>query len=229
MPIHNEADIIESVVEEWIRDVFRYLPEGSEFLFDEGGSTDKTPEILDRLSKTYPLIRVIHNKSKEGFAAAARRLYQEAKSPIIFFTDSDGQYIASDFWKLTKHIPEYDFVHGAKIGRKDPLPRRLFSALFNKLTTFLFEIHYLDFNSAFCLIKADVVRDILPKTISMPTLLNAELLLRTELENYKIKQVYVLHRSRKFGHSRGLSPLTYLWDGAKAVRGLLAIKASYRH
>ena len=126
MPVYNEVDVIEDVVEEWVRDVIRHLPKGSEMIFDEGGSTDGTREILHRLTGKYRFIRVILNQKKEGFAAAARRLYQEAKCPLIFFTDSDGQYVAADFWKVARHIHAYDVVHGAKLGRKDPWPRRLF-------------------------------------------------------------------------------------------------------
>ncbi len=228
MPVCNEAEIIEDVIEEWVQDVFRYLPEGSEFLFDDGASTDGTREILGRMCEKYPFIRVRYSDRKEGFAAAARRLYSEARCPLIFFTDSDGQYVAADFWKLAKHVPTYDFVHGAKIGRKDPLGRRLFSGIFNKASGFLMSIYYVDINSAFRLMKAEVVRDVLPKVTCMPTLLNAEFLLRTELENYQIKQVYVLHRRREFGSSRGLPLHRYLVEGVRAVLGLFCIKVSYR-
>jgi len=228
MPICNEADVAQEVIEEWVHDVFRFLPQGSEFIFDEAASTDGTREILARMCEKYPFIRVIYNETKDGFAAAARRLYSQAKCPLVFFTDSDGQYVAADFWKLVKYIPTYDFVHGAKIGRKDHWPRRLFSMLFNKTACFLFGVHYLDINSAFRLIKTEVIREILPKVNVMPTLLNAELLFRCELDNYEIKQVYVLHRQRKFGKSRGLPPTHYLLEGFKAVRGLFKIKGNYR-
>lgn len=228
MPVFNEADIIEEVIEEWVHDVFHFLPVGSEFLIDEAASTDGTREILARMCEKYPFILVTYNETRDGFAAAARRLYSAAKCPWLFFTDSDGQYLAADFWKLVKYIPTYDFVHGAKIGRKDLWPRRLFSMLFNKAASFLFEVHYLDINCAFGLIKTEVIREILPKVNVMPSLLNAELLLRCELDNFEIKQVYVLHRQRKFGKSRGLPPTHYLLEGYRAVRGLFRIKEDYR-
>ena len=62
----------------------------------------------------------------------------------------------------------------------------------------------------------------------MPTLINTELLLRVELENYSIKQVYVLHRPRSFGVSRGLAPKDFIYHSIRALKGLYAIKASYR-
>jgi glycosyltransferase involved in cell wall biosynthesis len=121
MPVCNEADVIEMVIEEWARDVFAYLPEGSEFLFDEAASTDGTREILERLKLKYPYIHVEYREKKDGFANAARRLYDRAQCPWVFFTDSDGQYIAKDFWKLAKNIDQnFDLIRGAKIGRKDP-------------------------------------------------------------------------------------------------------------
>ena len=229
MPVSNEADVIEKVVEEWVREVISHLPAGSELLFDEAASTDGTRDILQRLTIKYPFINVEYHNKKDGFANAARRLYERAKCPWIFFTDSDGQYVARDFWKLAKHIDSrYDLIRGAKIGRKDPLIRRLASAIFNKIIQFLFNINYLDFNSAFFLIRRDALRDILMHLNCMPTLINTELLLRLELENYSIKQVYVLHRQRLFGVSRGLAPNVFMQHSIKAVNGLYAIKASYR-
>jgi len=229
MPVSNEADVIEEVVEEWVREVIGYLPPGSELLFDEAASTDGTRDILKRLTTKYPFINVEYRDRKDGFANAARRLYERAKCPWIFFTDSDGQYVARDFWKLAKHIDcRNDLIRGAKIGRKDPLIRRLASAIFNKIIQFLFNINYLDFNSAFFLIRKDALRDIMGHLNCMPTLINTELLLRLELENYSIKQVYVLHRERLFGVSRGLEPSQFIKHSIKAVKGLYAIKASYR-
>jgi len=229
MPVSNEADVIEEVVEEWAREVMCHLPPGSELLFDEAASTDGTRDILRRLSLKYPFMSVEYRDKKDGFANAARRLYERASCPWIFFTDSDGQYVARDFWKLAKCIDgNYDLIRGAKIGRKDPLIRRLASAIFNKIIQFLFNINFLDFNSAFFLIRRDALHDILGHLNSMPTLINTELLLRLEFENYSIKQVYVLHRQRKFGVSRGLKPSAFVMHSLKAVKGLYAIKASYR-
>lgn len=228
MPVCNEAAVIEQVVGEWVRDVFAHLPEGSEMLMDEAGSTDGTKQILEGLRPRFPFLKVHHQDRKDGFAAAARRLYLRAKCPWVFFTDSDGQYVASDFWKLAKHATRYDIIHGAKIGRKDPLPRRIFSALFNKFANFLFELHFLDINSAFRLQKKEVIDQVLQNVNCMPTLLNAEFLLRAALDNYEIKQVHILHRQREAGKSRGLPPHRYLREGAQAVKGLLLIKSSYR-
>jgi glycosyltransferase involved in cell wall biosynthesis len=228
MPVCNEEDVIESVIEEWAQTVIQHLPAGSELLIDDA-STDGTGDILKKLMTRYPFIHVYFQPRKDGFANAARRLYKEAKCPWVFFTDSDGQYIAKDFWKLAKHVNGgFDLIRGAKIGRKDPVLRRIASSIFNKIIQFLFNMSYLDFNSAFFLIRKPVLNSLLDHINCMETLINTELLLRAELENYNIQQVYVLHRIRQFGVSRGLPPLKFVSQSLKALHGLYKIKASYR-
>lgn len=228
MPVCNEADVIESVIEEWVEDVFKFLPEGSEFIFDEAASTDGTREILKEMCEKYSFIRVVYNEKKDGFAAAARRLYMAANCPYVFFTDSDGQYVATDFWKIAKYIDRYDYVRGIKVGRKDTFLRRISSGIFNKIVMFLYNINYNDINSAFHIIRKDVLDTLLPQITVMPVLINTELVLRAELANYEIKQVYVMHRMRKFGKSRGLPTWRFIFDSLKALKGLFDIKASYR-
>ena len=227
MPVSNEVDVIENVVEEWVREVFQYLPAGSEFLFDEAASVDGTREVLSRMREKYPYIRVMSRDKKDGFANAARRLYQEAKCPLIFFTDSDGQYVASEFWKLAPYVDRYWIVHGAKIGRQDALFRKIASAVFNMIARFVFDQHYSDINSAFRIVRREAVDAVLSRLHCMPTLLNAEFLIRAEMENFPIKQVRVIHRQRKFGVSRGLPPQRYLLECLHAYRGLIALKSEY--
>jgi len=228
MPVCNEADIIESVIEEWVEEVFRYLPEGSEFLLDEAASTDGTREILKRLCVKYPFIRVSYNDTKDGFAPATRRLYAAARCPLVFFTDADGQYVAAEFWKLAPFADKFALVHGAKIGRQDRFYRKVASAVFNRVARFVFDMHYSDINSAFRIMRRDALLTLLPTVRHMPTLFNAELLLRADLNNYPIQQVRVLHRKRKFGKSRGLPPQHFLGECLKAFRGLLELKDEFK-
>jgi len=227
MPVCNEAEVIEQVIEEWANDVFRHLPPESELLFDEAASTDGTREILERLRQKYPYIRVMYNERKDGFAAAARRLYREAKCPFVFFTDSDGQYVPSEFWKLAPHAKRFPFVHGAKIGRQDPLYRRIASFVFNNIARVIFDTTYSDINSAFRLIERDTAVDLMGQCKHMPTLLNAEILLRAEFQGVPVKQVRVLHRARKSGVSKGLPPGSFFSECIKAYRGLFNLRDEY--
>lgn len=227
MPICNEAAVIENVLAEWHREVFTYLPAGSELLLDEAASTDGTREILERLKKIYPYLHVEYHPKKDGFVAAARRLYHRAKCPWVFFTDSDGQYVPSEFWKLTPFTDKFDVIHGAKIGRQDPFFRRVASFAFNTIARLYFDTYYTDINSAFRLMRREIILPIMDRCRHMPSLLNAELLLRCEFEGLRIWQRRVRHRARLDGVSRGLPPGTFLKECVRSYRGLRALRTEY--
>ena len=223
MPICNEAAVLPSVIQEWHSEVFRHLPMGSEWIFDDGASSDGTLAILEQAQREHPYIRILYSQ-KEGFAASARRLYREARCPLVFFTDSDGQYVAQEFWKVAPFIDDHDMVHGAKVNRKDPVFRKVASRGFNMIAECLFHTGFNDINSAFRLMRKSMVDSLLPRIRSMPTLFNAEMLLRSLHEGHTVKQVNVCHRPRLFGESRGLPAARFLTECCKAYRGLLDLR-----
>jgi len=223
MPVCNEAAIIEDVVEEWDTEVMRLLPEGSELIFDDGDSRDGTIQKLENLQQKLPYIRILYSK-RDGFAASARRLYTEARCPLVFFTDSDGQYVAGEFWNVARHVDQFDMVHGAKVGRQDPAYRRFASTCFNRISASTFNVRIGDINSAFRILRRSMVEELLPQIRCMPTLFNAELLLRAVSKGYTVKQVDVAHRPRKHGGSRGLPPLTFPRECLRAYNGLVELR-----
>jgi dolichol-phosphate mannosyltransferase len=227
MPVCNESDVIREVIEEWHRDVIEELPDGSELVLDDGDSTDGTLEILDEMGRRLPYLRVIRSK-RDGFGASARRLFQAARCPLVFFTDSDGQYVPSEFWRLTEHIGGTDLVHGAKGCRQDPVFRRIASWGFNRLARWYFGVRISDINSAFRLMRREVVADLLPKTRHMPTLLNAEMLLRAVSGGYSVREVAVAHRQRRHGGSRGLPPRHFLEECWRTYVGLVRLQRELR-
>jgi glycosyltransferase involved in cell wall biosynthesis len=227
MPVCNEADIIAEVVTEWHEQVFAYLPPGSELVFDDC-STDGTHEILQGLARSaYGYIRVDWS-AKDGFFNSAMRLYKRARCPLVFFTDSDGQYPPADFWKVAADIDSFE-VHGVKVGRHD-LPHRLVaSAGFNWLCRWLFRTAGSDINSAFRLIHRPILDAILDDINVMPTLLNAELYLRAEHAGFRIKDVPIGHRPRQFGVSRGLPLRRFVHECYGAYRGLFQLRREFNH
>jgi len=225
MPVCDEIDIIEEVVQEWHDRVIRYLPTGTELVFDDC-SIDGTREKLHELRKVLSYIRVIES-AKDGFFNSAMRLYRAARNPLVFFTDSDGQYVPDEIWKLTPLLESCDIVHGAKTDRQDPFYRVAASGVFNRIVRRLFETRHDDVNSAFRFVKRPVLDAILPRIRHLKTLLNAELLLRAEREGFQVRTVPVSHRKRKFGKSRGLPLKRFLSECRRAYKGLKALKQEY--
>jgi len=229
MPVLNEKDVIKDVLIEWLNVILK-LPLGSEILIDEGGSNDGTVEIIESLQYEYPgKIRVLFQNKPDGFGNSAKRLLNTSDGYWVFFTDSDGQYVAQDFWKLWDRRSECDFVRGIKLGRQDPFIRRVASLFWNKSVNFLFELPVHDVNAAFLLIRNDCLKKILPTVRILPTMILSEIIIRSVLENFKFdKDVYINHRSRSFGKSRATPGLKFLYVGIRQIKGLFEIKRDYR-
>lgn len=223
MPVCDEADVIMDVLEEWATEVFRFLPEGSELVFDDC-STDATTELILDSREQYPFIR-LDRSARDGFFASAVRLYGRAECPLVFFTDSDGQYVPEDFWKVAEHIADHDMVHGAKTSRQDPLYRLGSSAGFNGLVRAFFRSNAEDVNSAFRLIRREMLEDVLPDIHRLGLLPNAEMYIRAEKLGYRIKNVQVRHRPRKYGKSRGVPRRSFVVECWRAFKGLFALRA----
>ncbi len=231
MPVYNEADIIQAVVEEWHQEVIAFLPPGSELLFDDA-SDDQTTQILQSLQERYPYIQ-IHHAERDGFGNAAKRLYMAAKNPLIFFTDSDGQHLPDDFWRAAKAMcasdaDGYDMLNGYKVGRKHPYYQIFGSALFNIFARLLFSSKGRDINSAFKLIRRSLIQDLVPKLEYIPTFINSELYIRAEKAGYRIHNIPVGHRARHIGESKVSTPISYFRHGLQSVRGMLALRKNLK-
>jgi glycosyltransferase involved in cell wall biosynthesis len=224
----DEVEGIESVLAEFVEVVYRHLPDGSEFLIEESGSKDGTKEILTDLRKRWPFLNIVFNPKREGFGPAARALYRRATCPWVFFTDSDGQCVASEFWRLAEFSSDHDFLLGVKRVRYDPLVRRVTSKVFNKIAKAMFDVPGEDINFGFRLARRDAVMKCLERCGDMPTLLNAEVTIYAHALGYRIRPVPVHHRPRIFGLSRGLTPGSVPANSAKAFSGLLRIRNKLR-
>lgn len=229
LPVLNEADVISKVILEWVQ-IVNNLANNSIILIEDGGSTDGTVAIIESLQSEFQgKIKLVFREKPDGFGNSAKRLLNLAESKWVFFTDSDGQYVAEEFWLLWNRRSGKDFVRGIKLGRKDPFTRRISSLLWNKTVNFLFELPVHDVNAAFLLIRKDSLNILLPQVRILKTMVLSELIIRAVMENMNYGQdVYVKHRARSNGKSRATPGIKFLATGIKQVKGLFLIKKDYR-
>ena len=109
MPAYNHERYIEKAILSIVNQTFQDF----ELIVINDGSTDRTPEILDRLSEEYGF-QVIHQENA-GLTKTLNRLIRLAKGQFITGCASD------DFWpesrleeqvKCFKQYPDADLVHG---------------------------------------------------------------------------------------------------------------------
>jgi glycosyltransferase involved in cell wall biosynthesis len=94
--VHNEEDVIEETIQSFFHEISNNVP--PKIIVAEDGSVDNTKKILQNLSKTTS-ITLVTEKNKKGYMRATKDGLECINSEIIFVTDSDGQFVPSDFWK----------------------------------------------------------------------------------------------------------------------------------
>jgi glycosyltransferase involved in cell wall biosynthesis len=157
LPVHNEAESIQKVVEEWLP-YLDSLGISFEVLICEDGSTDGTQEILRQLAARHPQVRQDSVDYRRGYGPAVIDGYAKARGRYALASDSDGQInprVLSEFWQLRN---SYDAVMGVRTPRRDPLSRKIYSRLFYSYHQLLFATKLRDPSCPFVLIETAKAR-----------------------------------------------------------------------
>jgi glycosyltransferase involved in cell wall biosynthesis len=102
IPAFNEARTIGTVLDR----VFSSLPKVHEVLVIDDGSTDDTPDVLQRYSARQPRVRLFGHKSNEGKTAALRTGFAAATGSIVVVQDADLEYDPREIPHLIAPIEE---------------------------------------------------------------------------------------------------------------------------
>lgn len=189
IPTYNEEANIRNVVAEWYP-ILENAGENSRLVVSDGGSKDKTLDILNELKKEFPKLVVIP-KPGTDHGTKVILLYKyaiEKGADWIFQTDSDGQTLPSEFeefWKLRK---KYDIIMGNRKKRGDGAGRKLVENVLRVYLKLFFGVMVPDANAPFRLMKADIVNkyiDLMPSNFNLPNAILAACFSR-----YKEKVTY---------------------------------------
>ncbi len=196
--VNNEEEIIEKIIISFVNEI------GREFHFQivvaEDGSTDKTKEILSVLKEKLPM-KIVTGKKKKGYMNATKDGLIETNSKLVFITDSDGQFIPSDFWKLQKEEEKYDLIVGWKKQRVDSPWRILIAKVYNFMVRALFGLPIHDPNTAFRIVRKRVIDDITLETKYLKYSFWTEFTIRAFKKGYTLTEKPITHRKRVNGKS----------------------------
>lgn len=201
MPAFNEEDSITSTVEGVVT-VLKELRIDWELLVINDGSKDKTAQVVKELEKKFPGVRLINHEKNEGYGAALKTGFREAKYPWVAFVDSDGQFDFSEIKKLIDETGEADIILGYRLNRADPFQRRIFTWGWKMLAMVLLGLNVKDYSCGFKLIKKKVIEDISPIE-SEEKVTQIEMLIKAKKKGYKFAEVGVHHFPRTAGVSTG--------------------------
>src|SRR5262249_37209585 len=139
LPAHNEEGNIERVVDGFVREL-PSIAQGYEVVIVNDGSSDRTGEIAERLSSSWPFVRTVHHATNRGYGAAVISGVRAATKPYALLCDGDGQFDPTDMKALVARIRDHDVVVGRRGRRADHFIRRLNGKSWTLLMRILFGI-----------------------------------------------------------------------------------------
>jgi glycosyltransferase involved in cell wall biosynthesis len=163
MPAYNEEANIVSVVEEWYP-VVEARNDASRLVIADGGSKDRTLEILQGLARKLPRLEVVSMPGTDH-GTKVLWLYRHAVergAEWVFQTDSDGQTRASEFDSFWSDRERYDAILGNRVARGDGFRRKIVELGLRLFVLAYFGIWIPDANAPFRLMRSSVLRDFLP-------------------------------------------------------------------
>src|SRR3974390_204885 len=109
VPALNEEKVVERVVREIHENVDRNVGTYEIILIDDG-STDRTAQIMDSLSRELSNVRALHNNPNIGLGASYQRGVNEAKYDYVRMLCGDGGLPASSLPPIIEKIGTADIV-----------------------------------------------------------------------------------------------------------------------
>ena len=97
LPVYNEAKTIRRVILELHNEIAQKLP--TRLIVAEDGSNDGTKEVLKSLKMEVPFL-LFSDSRRKGYMKGVSDALKKCNNEWVFFSDSDGQYFSSNFWRL---------------------------------------------------------------------------------------------------------------------------------
>ncbi len=199
MPALDEEEALPVVIPEAVQ-ALDEICDRWEIVVVDDGSTDSTPEILQRFSDNDPRIRVLTQVGHQGYGLAIRRGFDAVQYMVVCLTDSDGQFDLRDITKLYPFLKDADMVGGIRQHREDNWIRHRVSATYNWLQARILGLDVQDVNCALKLFRRSFLYMI--DLNSEGFLIDAEIYARADRANLRWAQVGVKHLPRVYGESK---------------------------
>ncbi|MFH1715865.1 MAG: glycosyltransferase family 2 protein [Planctomycetota bacterium] len=220
-PCYNEQENVERTAEKAIRTLER-LDADFEVIIVDDGSSDRTPQIADEISRRDGRVKVVHHQRNLGYGAALQSGFRAATKELVFYTDGDGQFDIEEMPPLLELMVQYDIVSCYRLNRQDPLVRKINGWCWTRLVCLLFGLKIRDIDCAFKLYKREIFDNI--KMSSTGALIDTEILARATRKGYRITQKGVHHYPRTAGSQTGANLRVIL----RAFRELFELQSRIR-
>ena len=156
-PCYNDALSIGKMV----RDVRESLVEAVsdfEIIVVNDGSSDNSLQVLQELQKEVSELRIVNHEVNRGYGGALLSGIAASTKQWVFYTDGDAQYDAREISRCIAAVTESsDVIQGFKIGRGDPLHRRIIGRVYHHSVRLLFRLPVRDTDCDFRLMRKSIL------------------------------------------------------------------------
>lgn len=197
VPARDEEKTVE-ILYKGIESELKKLSINFEVIFIDDGSTDRTFDILKKISLKDKRLKVVRLRGGFGKSIALQIGFNMAAGDIVFTMDADLQDDPTDIPKFLKKLEEgYDLVSGWKKIRYDPITKTIPSKLGNSLVRILTKLPIHDSNCGYKAYRKEVLRD-----INLYGELYKYIPIFAQSSNFRVGEVIISHHPRKFGKSK---------------------------
>jgi len=209
VPAYNEVANLQGAVEDVLAAVTGLRD--YEVIIVDDGSTDGTGDLADRLARTRPGVRVIHQPTNLGLAVGYKTALAAARMPFFTFVPGDREVSAESIRRILSAVGSADIVvpYHANPGAR-PWYRRLLTRGSTALMNLLFgqELRYYQGPCVY----ATVLARSLPTTTRGFFFL-AEMLIQALRRGCSFVEVGLVHQERAHGRSKAVT----LGNAARAL------------
>ena len=234
-PMWNEEEYIERALTAGRRACEQLIHTGDigdyELIVVDDASTDRTPEIADRLAAADPRVKVVHHARNRKLGGAIKTGFATATGDVILYTDADLPFDMAELPRAVRLLREYDvdIISAYRFDRTgEGSLRAIYTFVYNALIKTLFGVKVRDINFAFKLCRRRIFDHVELK--SEGSFIDAELVIRSTRLGYEIMQMGVDYFPRTRGESTLSSPgvivtiLKEMWSLRKDLEGIQRVR-----
>lgn len=199
VPVFNEEESLPELTQ-WISRVMNDYGFSYEVILINDGSTDRSWEVIQKISSQNPHLKGLNFTRNYGKSAALDAGFRRAIGEVVITMDADLQDSPDEIPGLYEMVTKegLDVVSGWKKERHDPISKTIPSKFFNGVTRWISGIQLHDFN---CGLKA--YRNKVVKNIHVYGEMHRYIPLLAKWNGFgKIGERVVQHQARKYGYSK---------------------------
>ena len=219
IPVYNEKDTLEKIITkvESVKGI------NKEIVLVDDASTDGSIDILKRLEKEKPKLKIYFKKENRGKGHTLKLGFKHTTGDYVIVQDADLEYDPKEYHKLLSALEDdhIDVVYGSRFsGNYEDMSNLHYvgNKLLTLITNVFFGVMLTDMETCYKLVPGDFVRKLNIKSERFD--FEPEITAKILKSGLRIKEVPITYKGRSFTEGKKIT-----WkDGIAALYTLIKFK-----